>query len=282
MKEAHGVSMAAGLALGGQKPVVCIQSTFLQRAYDQVLHDCCYPDLPVTFLVVRSGFAGFDGPTHHGLFDIPVLRSFPNMQLRYAMDTQDLRETLTQRLAHPEGPLALLMPYEPVPDAEPVIETCLDGAGLCGVHRDGTLLCLGNTLVTAQAVRGLLREDGWEFGIMVIGQIKPFDQFTRLRDIALTHAEPLRCVTLEEGMLSGGFGSLIAEQFAGHALPLDLLRCGVDTFVPAGSKDECAVWAGLAPHQIVQQILQRWPWLAQGDSPKGTDIGEYASPLGDV
>ena len=280
MKEAHAVSMAAGLAQGGQKPVVCIQSTFLQRAYDQVLHDVCFLNLPVTFLVVRSGFAGFDGPTHHGLWDIPVLRSFPNMQLHYAMDTQDLRDTLTQRLAHPEGPLALLMPYEPVPDPEPVIETRLDGAGLRGGHRDGTILCLGNTLVTAQSVRGLLREHGWEYGLMVIGQLKPFDQFTRLRDIALTHAEPLRCVTLEEGMLSGGFGSLIAEQCAEHSLSLDLLRCGVDTFVPAGSKEECAVWAGLAPHQIVQQILRRWPSLAPGDSPMSVTFGQYSSVVG--
>lgn len=257
MAEAHAVSMAAGLAIGGQKPVVCIQSTFLQRAYDQVLHDVCFPDLAVTFLVVRSGFAGYDGPTHHGLYDIPVLRSFPNMQLHYAMDTQDVRDVLTRRMTQPEGPLALLMPYEPVHEPEPAFTWRDEMVGLVGtLGGEGTLLCLGNTVSLAMEVQQGLGQHGRQFGILVIGQLKPFTRFARIRDILSPDRTPLRLVTLEEGMLAGGFGSLIAERFAGHAMPIDLLRCGVDdTFVPAGSQAECRQHLGLDADTIVRRIL---------------------------
>ena len=260
MAEAHTVSMAAGLAMGGRKPVICIQGTFLQRAWDQVLHDVCSLDLPVTFLVVRSGFAGYDSETHHSLWDIPVLRSFPNMQLHYAMDTQDLRETLTQRLAHPEGPLALLTPYEPVQEPEPCIDVRYDGAGMVGISRHGTLLCLGNTLGLAHSIQERLHHGaGKDFGIAVLGRLKPFTGFDRLRRIDMPNVKPLRFVTVEEGMLAGGFGSLVAETFLDGTMPIELMRVGVpDCFVPAGAKEECAVWARMTTQQIAGDIMRRW------------------------
>lgn len=255
MAEQHAVSMAAGLALGGQKPVVCIQSTFLQRAYDQVLHDVCFMDLPVTFLCVRSGFAGFDGATHHGLYDIPVLRSFPNLQLHYAMDTQDLTETLAQRLAQPQGPLALLMPYEPVADPEPDIGLRHDGYAIASLGQDGTIFCLGNTFMTALAVRHLMREQHQEdFGVVCIGRLKPFP-CEELRGTLMPYICP-RFVSIEEGVEDGGLADVVASLRISHSSHLRIGTAGY--FVPAGSKDECSVWARMAPQQIVERIVAWW------------------------
>lgn len=255
MAEQHAVSMACGLALGGQKPVVCIQSTFLQRAYDQVLHDCCYMNLPVTFLCVRSGFAGYDGPTHHALNDIPILRSFPNMQLHYAMDTRDLTETLTQQLAQPQGPLALLMPYEPVAEPEPSIGMSQDGYAMAYAGNDGMLFCLGNTFQAALTVRRIMQMQHHEdFGVTCIGRLKPFPEES-LR-IALRPYVCPRFVSIEEGCEDGGLADLIRSLRIGYASHLRIGTSGL--FVPAGSKQECSVWAGIAPQQIVDRIVARW------------------------
>ncbi len=112
MAEQQAVGMACGLALKWMKPVVCMQTTFMQRAFDQLLHDVCFMNLPVTILGVRSGFSGYDSPTHHGIYDIPYLRSFPNMRLVYPYSTQDIRSELSARLADPVGPMVILHPYE--------------------------------------------------------------------------------------------------------------------------------------------------------------------------
>lgn len=264
MAEQHAVSMAAGLALGGRKPVVCVQSTFLQRAYDQVLHDVSFLNLPVTFLVVRSGFAGYDSPTHHGLWDIPVLRSFPNMQIHYAMDTQDLQATLTARLGHPQGPLALLMPYEPVLEPEPEIAVRYDGYGMLGTSRHGTIFCLGNTFALAREVCAQLQEDhAIDFGILLCAKLKPFRAFQGLakevQDGSIRPERPSHIVTIEEGILAGGLGSLVAEAFLDAGAPVSLLRFGVgDCFVPAGSKQECAQALWLDVETIVAAIINRW------------------------
>lgn len=267
MAEQHAVSMAAGLALVGKKLVVCFQSTFMQRAYDQILHDVCYMNLPVTFLCVRSGFAGYDGPTHHGLWDIPVLRSFPNMQLHYAMNTQDLQETLTARLEHPQGPLALLMPYEPIQEPEPEIGIRYAGSGIVAAGKHGMLLCLGNTLATAHAVRHQLDiQHSIDVGLVVFGQLKPLLSLPKRMSRALLAydgstppAASFHIVTIEEGMLAGGFGSLVAEAFLDADIPVSLLRCGTgDHFVPAGSKQECAQATGLDVETITNAIVNRW------------------------
>ena len=251
MTEQHAVSMAAGLALGGKKPVACMQSTFLQRAYDQIVHDVCYMDLPVTLLCVRSGFAGFDSATHHGLWDIPVLTSFPNLRVHYAMDTRDLTETMTQQLSTPSGPLALLMPYEPITEPEPSLGERHDGWAQVCEGDAGTLFCLGNTLMTALAVRALMATAYQEqYGIICVGALS---SSTSLRSVG-TQLCP-RYVTIEEG--AGGFGAVLRRVFDGPYV--SWLHCDTHGFfVPAGSKEECATWAQLAPQQIVQKIVRRW------------------------
>jgi 1-deoxy-D-xylulose-5-phosphate synthase len=253
MAEQHAVSMAAGLALGGQKPVVCMQSTFLQRAYDQVLHDVCYPNLPVTFLVARSGFAGYDSPTHHGLWDIPVLTSFPRLIVHSAMDTEDATWTLHKRLQHPEGPMVLLHPYEPVPIPEPALRQRYSGWACVAHGTTDTLFCLGNTLATAHAVRALLAEQyQQDYGIVCVGRLAPLPA-----DAIRVTLKPLcpSYVTIEEG--AGGFGALVRRSLDGPYV--SWLHCDTrGLFVPAGSKEECAVYAELASTQIVRRIIARW------------------------
>lgn len=254
MAEQHTVSMAAGLAIGGKKPVICMQSTFLQRAYDQIIHDVCYPSLPVTFLLTRSGFAGYDSPTHHGLYDIPVLRSFPRLQLHYAMDTHDLTTTLTARLAAPSGPMALLMPYEPVVEPEPALGARHAGWAEVCHGTTGVLFCLGNTLVTALAVRQIMAETFFQnYGVVCVGQLAPLPA-QAIRDTLSPFCCP-HYVTIEEG--AGGFGALLRRHLDGPYV--SWLHCDTEgLFVPAGSKDECATWARVSPMQIVDRMLERW------------------------
>ncbi len=255
MKEQHAVSMAAGLALGGQKPVVCIQSTFLQRAYDQVMHDVCIGNLPVTFILARSGFAGLDHCGHHGLWDLPVLHSFPNMAICYPRSTQSFTERLWERLSNPEGPMAILHAYEPVQEPEIQEESRFDGGARYAHGRDGVLICLGNTLRTALAVRTLLAaQTGENFGVLCVERLKPFP-------LTAIHFQSLgmmrsRFVSIEEGILAGGLGTLVAGLHTPYAT---FLPIGVpDMFVPAGSKEECAAFCQMTPEAIVARIRAQW------------------------
>lgn len=263
MAEQHAVTMACGLALEGKKPVVCFQTTFMQRAFDQLLHDACYMNLPVTFLGVRSGFSGYDGPTHHGLYDIPYLRSFPNMQVMYPLDSQDLRELISRRLESPSGPMVILYPYESIPQPEPTVGIREpDGLSVVAEGRHGIILCLGNRLTAAHQLRVMLSQGHHlDFGLACVRAIKPLPQ---KRVIELC-ASVQRIVTLEESALPGGFGSLICETLSDGRVKGSVLRSGVaDRFVPAGSKEECSKECGLEPYQVLQQIMLRWPELANG------------------
>lgn len=256
MAEQQAVGMACGLALGGKKPVVCIQTTFMQRAYDQLIHDVCYMQLPVTVLGVRSGFAGYDGATHHGIYDIPYLRSFPHMQVAYPADSQQLEILLRERLKAPQGPMTILYPYEPVPDPEPQIGQ-MEACGLSVAHpgSDGIICCLGNRMVAAYQLRAALSQQDKDFGIICIQSIKPFPT---QRLLELVQPVP-DLITLEESILSGGFGSLIVETLADADLNKRVYRSGVaDQFVHPGSKDECSQECGMTTEQILSDLAQRW------------------------
>ncbi|ABZ75966.1 Transketolase central region [Shewanella halifaxensis HAW-EB4] len=257
MAEQQAVGMACGLALGGKKPVVCMQTTFMQRAYDQLIHDACYMDLPVTVFGVRAGFAGYDGATHHGIYDIPYLRSFPNMQLVYPASSAALTELIEKRLDNPQGPMVILYPYEPIPTPEPdtgLIEPC--GLSVPVQGRDGYLVCLGNRLVAAYELKALLEAQGKDYGIICVQSIKPFPAERFVELVAPTK----HLITLEESVLNGGFGSLVLETLADANLSMQVLRSGVDDkFVYPGSKDECSAECGMMPGQIIEQIAQQWP-----------------------
>lgn len=262
MAEQHAVGMACGLALDGRKPVVCMQTTFMQRAFDQILHDACYMNLPVTFLGVRSGFAGYDSPTHHGLYDIPYLRSLPNMKLIYPVNSSDMRKTILWRLDKPLGPLAILHPYEPITLPEISLEPGNhDGVVIVNEGRDGLLLTLGNCLSDAISLKEILDNDyGIDFGLAAVRIIKPLPP----KDIIAISKSTPRIVTIEESTLPGGFGSLITENLADQGITVPLLRLGVqDSFVSPGTKAECMKECGLTPEQLIPKILTRWPELAK-------------------
>lgn len=257
MAEQHAVGMACGLALGGKKPVVCIQTTFMQRAYDQLIHDVCYMNLPVTILGVRSGFSGYDGATHHGLYDIPYLRSFPNMQVVYPVDSQQLSILLKKRLEAPEGPMTILYPYESIPQPEPKIgemESC--GLTVISEGNDGVIICLGNRLVGAYELKAALAEKDKDFGIVCIQNIKPFPSERIIKIVS----SDIDIITLEESVLSGGFGSLILETLSDANISKRVLRSGVDdSFVSPGDKNECSHECNMTTSQIMDKLMKFWP-----------------------
>lgn len=260
MAEQQAVGMAVGMALAGQKPIVCIQTTFMQRAYDQLLHDVCYMKANVTIMGVRSGFSGYDSPTHHGLFDIPYLRTFPNMQIVYPTDSHDMCALLRSRMAEPKGPLMILQPYEPIEEPElrstpgecPALFVVAEG-------RHGVILTLANRAKAAAELRdALAASQGRDFGVAVVRQIKPLPT-TEVLDLCSRVGQ---VITLEESTLAGGFGSMIAEVLADHNQTFSLLRCGVDDrFVSPGTKSECALEAGIDTESLLKRVAGFWPSL---------------------
>ncbi len=166
-----------------------------------------------------------------------------------------MRETLTQRLAQPHGPFALLMPYEPVADPEPDIGMRHEGYAVAYTGSDGTLFCLGNTFQTALTVRRIMQVRHQEdFGVVCIGRLNPFP-VDELRKTLMPYVCP-RFVSIEEGVEDGGLADLVASLRISYTSHLRIGTSGL--FVPAGSKDECSAWARMAPQQIVDRIVARW------------------------
>lgn len=255
MAEQHAVGMACGMALEGLKPVVCMQTTFMQRAFDQLLHDACYMNLPITVLGVRAGFAGYDGSTHHGVYDIPYLKSFPNMQLEYPINSAEAQRLLEKRLENPVGPMVILHPYEPLSVPEPLSGVLQHGLSVAAMGEDGFVICLGNTLAKAWELKSLLAKLGKTFGIICVQTIKPFPS----NEILELLVSGMDIITLEESILAGGFGSLLLESFSDSDVNFRVFRSGViDRFIRPGSKQECSDEAGITAHQIIIQIQQRW------------------------
>lgn len=223
--EGHAVTFAAGLATQGYRPVVAIYSTFMQRAYDHIIHDVCLQKLPVTFALDRAGIVGEDGPTHHGIFDISYLRSIPDMILMAPRDDVTLKEMLSFAVTH-NGPAAIRYPRGCVPkkvakdkadklqigQAEIVYETSEPKA---------IILSIGNLVESAVEASEMLIEKG--VGVIVVDPkfIKPFD-FNLLEE--LIGKCPI-VITVEENVLSGGFGSMIGEWMANNSMYDVQLKC---------------------------------------------------------
>ncbi|BDA59842.1 1-deoxy-D-xylulose-5-phosphate synthase [Shewanella xiamenensis] len=255
MAEQHAVGMACGMALEGLKPVVCMQTTFMQRAFDQLLHDACYMNLPITVLGVRAGFAGYDGSTHHGVYDIPYLKSFPNMQLEYPINSAEAKRLLEKRLENPMGPMVILHPYEPLIIPEPLSGVLQRGLSVAAMGEDGFVICLGNTLAKAWELKSRLAKLGRTFGIICVQTIKPFPS----NEILELLVSGMDIITLEESILAGGFGSLLLESFSDSDVNFRVFRSGIiDRFIRPGSKQECSDEAGITAQQIIMQIQQRW------------------------
>lgn len=211
--EQHAVTLAAGLAAGGRRPVAAIYSTFLQRAYDQVLHDVCLQRLPVVLAIDRAGVVGEDGPTHHGLYDLAYLRPLPGMVVAVPRDGPTLEALLELGLRH-DGPYALRYPRGPVPaDPLPLCrETVAIGRGQ--LLRDGgaAVVCaVGPLVYEAMAAAQLLAGEGVEVAVVDARFIKPLDASLLAGQARRTG----HVLTVEDGVVAGGFGSAVLELLAG-------------------------------------------------------------------
>jgi 1-deoxy-D-xylulose-5-phosphate synthase len=206
--EQHAVTLATGLALGGQRPVVAIYSTFLQRAFDQLVHDVCQNDVPVVLAVDRAGLVGEDGTSHQGMFMLPAMRELPNIVVASPKDEQELRSLLHTAFAQ-DHPFALHYPRDPGFGVAPVEPTVLPvGVGeSLRDGRDALIVGFGPIVRRGMEAADELEAEGWSVGVINARFAKPLD-----RQLILDAARGKRLlVTLEESVLSGGFGSAIVE-----------------------------------------------------------------------
>lgn len=232
--EQHGVTFAAGLATEGFKPVVAIYSTFLQRAYDQLLHDVCIEALPVVFAVDRGGIVGEDGATHNGLFDLSFLRSLPNMVVMAPKDENELVRMLATALEH-NGPAALRYPRGTGlgVKAEKEDETIPIGKGEILTNGDDVLiLAIGRSVHEALSAHSILAKENIFATVVNCRFVKPLD----IDLIASLATDIPRIITVEENVRQGGFGSAVMEGLCERKITGFLLECiGIpDTFVEHG------------------------------------------------
>ncbi len=253
--EQHAVTLAAGLACENMRPVVAIYSTFLQRAYDQIVHDICIQKLPVFFCLDRAGIVGSDGPTHQGMYDIAYLRCLPNMVLMSPKDEGELQQMLVTGVNYTDGPIAMRYPRGNgfgVPLMEEGWEELPIGkAEILRQGDDVLMLGYGSMVNTAMQAAELLSEHGIQATVINARFAKPLDQ-----ELIIPLAQKIgKVVTLEEGCLSGGFGSAIAECLLDNNVVVPVKRIGVpDILVEHAEPNESKVDLGLTSSQIAEQI----------------------------
>lgn len=253
--EQHAVTLAAGMARGGLKPVVAIYSTFLQRAYDQIIHDVCLQNLPVVFAVDRAGIVGDDGATHQGLFDLAFLRTVPNMVVMAPRDAAELANMLFTALELGQ-PAAVRYPRRQAPGPVPS-EWSPVPVGRAEVLREGeeaVLVALGTMVPVACAAAEELAAQGIAVTVINARFAKPLDE----ECLSAWAARAGLVVTLEEHVLAGGFGSAVAEMLADRGLSaVRVVRMGLpDTFVEHGSQELLLVRYGLTPEAVAQNVVR--------------------------
>ncbi len=253
--EQHAVTLAAGLACEGIRPVVTVYSTFLQRAFDQIVHDVCIQNLPVFFCMDRAGIVGADGPTHQGMYDIAYLRCIPNMVLMAPKDEAELQRMIVTGINH-TGPIALRYPRGNgygVPLMEEGWEPLPIGKGeVIRTGDDVLLLAYGSMVYPAMQTAEILGEHGIDATVVNARFAKPLDT-----ELILPLAETIgRVVTFEEGCLPGGFGSAVVEAVMDAGLAVPITRIGVpDRLVDHATAEESKVDLGLTPAQMAERIL---------------------------
>ncbi|MEC5317979.1 1-deoxy-D-xylulose-5-phosphate synthase [Brenneria populi subsp. brevivirga] len=251
--EQHAVTFAAGLAVGGYRPVVAIYSTFLQRAYDQVIHDVAIQNLPVLFAIDRGGIVGADGQTHQGAFDLSFLRCIPNMVIMTPSDENECRQMLHTGYHYQKGPAAVRYPRGSGcgADLTPLSEIAL-GKGV--IRRQGekiAILNFGTLLPEARKVA-----DKMNATLVDMRFVKPLDE-TLILEMASSHST---LVTLEENAIMGGAGSGVNELLMAKRVAVSVLNLGLpDRFVPQGGQEEIRADMGLDAAGIERSIRQ---WLA--------------------
>jgi 1-deoxy-D-xylulose-5-phosphate synthase len=254
--EQHAVTFAAGLALEGLKPIVAVYSTFMQRAYDQVLHDVCLPNSPVIFALDRAGIVGEDGPTHQGLFDLSFLRPLPNLVVMAPKDEKELRDMIFSAITY-HRPVAIRYPrgsgvgVSLGGEAQPI---ALGQWEILKEGRDGALLAIGNTVIPALEAAEKIGFKGKSLTVINARFLKPLDE-ALLTQVA---GQFSLVVTVEENMIQGGFGSAVMEKL--HQLKAGNIRVrslGIpDRFVEPGPPEKIRKLYGLDSEGIFKVLME--------------------------
>jgi len=251
--EQHGATFAAGLACEGKKPVFAVYSTFLQRAYDQVLHDVCIQNLPVVFALDRGGVVGNDGPTHHGVFDLSYLRHIPNMTLMAPKDENELQHMLKTAIVH-DGPIALRYPRGNgygVPLDQDLKPLVIGKAELLREGADGVLIALGSMVYPAMDAAADLAAEGLDLTVMNARFVKPLDA-----ELILQLAKRFgKLIALEENAMQGGFGTAVLELLEEQGVRAQVLRIGFpDQYIEQGEQHELRAMHGLDKAGIAKTV----------------------------
>jgi len=250
--EQHSVTLAAGMACEGVHPVVAIYSTFLQRAYDQMIHDVALQDLPVLFAIDRAGLVGPDGPTHAGSFDLSFMRCIPGMVIMAPADENECRQMLYTGFCH-QGPAAVRYPRGRGPGVEVQKKMTAIPLGKSLTLRQGNelaILAFGSMVESCKIVAQQL-----DATLINMRFVKPLDR----EAIVLAAARHTSLVTVEENAVAGGAGSGVNELLAAEGIKIDILNIGLDdSFIQHGTREECLHLAGLDSEGILAKIIRRY------------------------
>jgi len=257
--EEHAVTFAAGLAAGGYKPIFCVYSSFLQRAYDQILHDVCMQKLHVIFAIDRAGIVGSDGETHHGLFDLSYLSCMPNMTLMAPKNKWELSDMIKFAVDF-DGPVAVRYPrgqaYDGLKDFRAPIE--YGRSEIIYKESDIALFAVGSMVKTAEEVRDYLKEKGYNCSLVNVRFVKPFDR-EAIRELS---AYSKLIVTMEENVITGGFGQQVLEYVNDTNIDCRVMCVAVpDRFIEHGSVDELKKDAGIDAKSVTRRIMDMYAGL---------------------
>ncbi len=251
--EEHAVTFSAGLAAGGIKPVFAVYSSFLQRAYDQILHDVCIQHLHVVFAIDRAGLVGSDGETHQGIFDLSFLRCIPNMTILVPKNAWELKEALRFALEDFYGPIAIRYPRGQASEEFGEFTKSIEygKSEIMYSESDIVLLAVGTMVSTADKVRNVLKEKGYNVSLVNARFVKPIDE----KLIKSCEKEHKLLVTLEENVGMGGFGEGVCQYVSEAAIDISVLNIALpDEYVEHGSVSILKTEAGIDVDSIVSKI----------------------------
>ena len=254
--EGHAVTFAAGLAAGGMRPIFAVYSSFLQRAYDQVLHDVCIQNLPVVFAIDRAGLVGSDGETHQGIFDLSYLSSIPNMHIMAPKNKWELSDMLKYAVEF-DGPIALRYPrgeaYDGLKEYRRPVE--YGKSEVIYEEEDIALLAVGNMVKIAEQVRKNLKEIGYSCTLVNARFVKPID--TEVLD--MLSADHKLLVTMEENVRSGGYGEKVMDYVVEQELPVKLLNISLpDEYVEHGNVALLYEEVGIDAQTVTKRIIEKY------------------------
>ncbi|MDO4188936.1 MAG: 1-deoxy-D-xylulose-5-phosphate synthase [Lachnospiraceae bacterium] len=251
--EQHAVTFAAGLAMGGYRPIVAVYSSFLQRAYDQIVHDVCIQNLPVIFAIDRAGLVGADGETHQGIFDLSYMSSIPNMTVMAPKNKWELSDMLKFALTM-DSPVSIRYPrgvaYSGLEEYRKPIE--LGKSEIIYEEEDIALFAIGSMVKTAEEVRAMLKDRGYSCSLINARFVKPIDEDT----IDLIAKDHKLIVTLEENVLSGGYGEKVNDYVIKKQLNINVTNIGLpDEYIEHGNVDVLKQETGIDADSIVNRII---------------------------